>query len=304
MLQPHRVADLVHHGGEAPRAPVGEIVIGLAGAAEPDVARDAARVGREAAISGRGVLVGGLRDSDIGVNRVRFRDLGERQAGRRRDLGEGCARRRLLLGAQVHMVGVDPVAVQAGAVVIRARRREAVGQVQRAPFGADQGRIDVAVARKEVASVRIGAERQKLADISACRVGRGRVEARAAAFLVGVLVMLVRDRQSRDRFPCAKTRQAVARVAGGRAVTGGRVAGGSGIVGRRRGDADLGPGIIHAGRRRGDADLDPGVARAVGGKTRLRHCRSSRRYPWTPWTYQFLLTAGLAASKTGKLENG
>ena len=42
VLQPHGVADLVHHGGEAPRALEGEIVIRLVGAAEPDVARDAA----------------------------------------------------------------------------------------------------------------------------------------------------------------------------------------------------------------------------------------------------------------------
>ena len=183
VLQPHGVADLVHHGGEAPRALEGEIVIRLVGAAEPDVARDAARVGREAAISGRGVLVGGLRDADVGVNGIRFRDLGERQARRRRDLGEGRARRRLLLGAEVDMVEVDAVAVQADAVVVRARGREAVGEVQGAPLGADQGRIDVAVAREKVASVRIGAERQKHADISAFRVGR--VRAAAAAFLGG-----------------------------------------------------------------------------------------------------------------------
>ena len=194
-------------------------------------------------IGRRIVLVGGLRDADVGVNGIRVGDFGKRQSGRRRDLGEGVTRRRLLLRARVDMVVADALGVEADAVIVRARSRETVGEVQGAPLGADQGGVDVAVARKEVASVRIGAERQQHADISAFRVGEARVGGRAAAFLAHGLVMVVRDRQFLDRDPLAKTRQTVA----GRRVL-------DGSVGGRRADADLEAGGAPVASGRADAD--------------------------------------------------
>jgi hypothetical protein len=168
------------------------------------------------------------------------------------------------------MVIADAVAVEGGPVIVRARGREAVGEVQGAPLGADQGGVDVAVAGEEVASVRIGAERQELAGASG-RVGRPRVEARAATLLVGGLVIVVRDRQCFDEERFAKTRRAVTRVAQGRFVAGRRVAGRRDIVGGRRADADHDPGGARVIRGRADADLEPikpvagGCAVAEGG---------------------------------------